>query len=98
MEEARLRRKLAKFGKGQRVVVIPKSIKYGDESTAIGVPCTTYESNPVELFDPFEAYFEEFDGEIMKLRTESIYCLQVALIDLSDIFDLSPESKKELGL
>lgn len=98
MDEVRLKRKLSKFSKGQKVVVIPQSIKYGDESTAIGVPCTTYESNPLELFDPFEAFFEEFDGEILKLRTDSIYCLQVALIDLNDIFDLSPESKKELGL
>ncbi len=98
MDEVQLKRKLSRIKKGQKVLIIPQSIRYGDESTAIGVPCTTYESNPIELFDPFEAHFEEFDGEILKLRTDSVYCLQVALIDLSDIFDLSPESKKQLGL
>lgn len=98
MDELHLRSKISLFHKGQKVVVIPQSIKYGDEATTIGVPCSNYESNPVELYDPFEAFFEEFDGEILKLRTNSIYCLQVAIIDISDIFDLSPESKKVLGL
>ncbi len=98
MDELHLRRKLAHICKGQKVVVFPQSMKYGDESTAIGVPCSTYESNPVELFDPFEAFLEDFDGEVLKLRTNSLYCLKVALIDLADISDLSPKSRRQLGM
>lgn len=98
MDELHLRRKLAYINKGQKVVVFPQSMKYGDDSTAIGVPCSTHESNPFELYDPFEAFLEDFDGEILKLRTNSLYCLKVALIDLSDISDLSPKSRQQLGM
>ena len=95
MDEVQLRQKIIKMRKGERIAVIPQSKRYGDESTAIGVPCSSMESNPVELFEPFEAFLEEFDGEIIRLRTATFYCLKVSIADLMDAIPLKESDRED---
>ena len=89
MDEKRFTQKLSRMQKGSKVAIIPLSVDYGDDITAIGVPGSFSNENPVELKDPFEAYLEDFDGEVLRLRTPIHYCLKVSIADIKDIMVLS---------
>lgn len=89
MDEKRFAQKLSRMQKGSKVAIIPLSVDYGDDITAIGVPGSFSNESPVELKDPFEAYLEDFDGEVLRLRTPIHYCLKVSIADIKDIMVLS---------
>ena len=89
MDEKVFTRKISGMQKGSKVAIIPLSVDYGDDITAIGVPGSFSLENPVELKDPFEAFLEDFDGEVLKLRTPIHYCLKVSIADIKDIMVLS---------
>ena len=89
MDEKIFTQKISGMQKGSKVAIIPLSADYGDSITAIGVPGSLSPENPVELKDPFEAFLEDFDGEVLRLRTPNHYCLKVSIADIKDITLLS---------
>lgn len=81
--------KILKLRKGQSVAVFPLSVKYGDTHTAYGMRChISVDSAPIELSEPFQATFEDYDGASIFLRTENYYCIQVMVADLKDIIGM----------
>ena len=95
MDERIFTRKITGMLKGSKVAIIPLSVDYGDEITAIGIPGSFSSENPVELKDPFEAFLEDFDGEVLRLRTPIHYCLKVSIGDIKDVMALTSETWKE---
>ncbi len=89
MDEKIFTQKILRMQKGSKVAIIPLSVDYGDSITAIGVPGSLSAENPVELKGPFEAFLEDFDGEVLRLRTPIHYCLKVSIADIKDIMLLS---------
>lgn len=89
MGESELRAKIAKINKGTKIAVVPVSTEFGDEITAIGLPCAPYERATIELPEPFYASLEEFDGDTLWLRTKSYYCIKVAIADIRDVIPLN---------
>lgn len=85
MEVVSVRGKISKIRKGAKIYVIPFCAREGDKFTSIGVPCTNPARAAVELNKPFLAHLENFDGEVVWLRTQSYYCLKVGIEDIKDV-------------
>ncbi len=86
MSEALIQNKLFNIQKGSRIFVIPFSISQGDRITTTGIPCENdVDENSLEIREPFEAMFEDFDGKKIKMRTERFYCLTIHASEIKDI-------------
>lgn len=79
--------------KGSRILVIPMSKLSGDRVTLLGYPCADGPGEPFEIRESFEAVFEDFDGENLRVWTPRFYCLRISLEEIKDIRILAPESK-----
>lgn len=98
MSEDPLFEKISRIKKGRKFFVIPLSTNYGDEITAMGVPCSGINRAAIELPDPFHAELEDFDGDNIMIKTESYHCLKIALVDIRDVIPLEEKPKEdELG-
>lgn len=89
MDEYKLISKISKIKKGSRVAVIPHTGQNGLSDNAIGYNCSHPEGYSVELKGPFEAFLEEFDGDIVKVSTATYPCLKISVQDLEDIVDIT---------
>ncbi len=85
MEDEELRDKISKIRRGAKIYVTPYSIDDGDPFTSMGIPCTNPARSAVELPKTFLARLENFDGEVMWLRTQSFYCLKIGLGEIKDV-------------
>lgn len=79
--------------KGSRIMITPLNKASGDRITATAYPCIDVPENPFEVRDQFEAVFEDFDGEKLKVRTPRYYCLVIFIKEIRDIRVLSQETK-----
>lgn len=89
MERNGLRDRVAGIVRGVRVAVLPLSLLYGDEITAVGITCTGSDRELHELSEPFEAVLQDFDGETLTLMTKVHGCIQVSIGDLKDVIPFS---------
>ena len=85
MAELQALSKMAHVQKGSRILVVPMSKHSGDRITATATPCTDEPEAPFEIREPFEAVFEDFDGEKLKVRTPRFYCLIVMIREIKDV-------------
>lgn len=80
-----LRTKISGIRRGERIKVVPMSMKEGDSYTTLGIPCTTPAREVYELDVPFFARLDSFDGESLWLSSENHFCLKIPYDDLKDI-------------
>lgn len=85
MNSEELRRKIKGIKRGDRVKIVPMSLKNGDPYTSIGIPCTTPARELYNLDQPFFATLDFFDGEIIWLSSEEHSCMKVHFDDLKDV-------------
>ena len=92
MSEIIAQAKIDQVPKGCRILVVPMNQHAGDRATTIGYPCTEEPESPFEIRAPFEAVFEDFDGERIKVRTPRFYCLAIHVEEIKEIRKLKPDS------
>ena len=85
MEVEELRTKISKIRRGAKIYVTPFSIDDGDPFTSMGIPCTNPARSSVELGKSFLAHLENFDGEVLWIRTQSYYCLKLGIGEVKDV-------------
>ena len=76
---------------GQKIAVYPMSTRYGDMFTAEGRQCESTDLSNISLDEPFQAEFLDFNGDIIRVRTDRYRCLEINISDLNDLvtFDRS---------
>lgn len=42
----------------------------------------------IEMPEPFQAYFEDYDGTEITFRTDNEWCLKMSVADLKDVISL----------
>lgn len=86
MSESLIQSKLYNIQKGAHILILPLNTSHGDRITTTGVPCENdVDENVLEIREPFEAIFEDFDGKRIKMRTERFYCLTIQAAEIKDI-------------
>ena len=84
--------------RGTKLLVVPLSVNYGDDITAIGTCCSFLGERLVELHEPFQGFLEEFDGETIRIRNEQFGNLKVSVADLKSAVELTsgPEYSQQV--
>ncbi len=86
MSESLIQSKLYNIQKGAHILILPLNTNHGDRITTTGIPCENdVDENVLEIREPFEAIFEDFDGKRIKMRTERFYCLTIRAAEIKDI-------------
>ena len=80
-----LRTKISGIKKGAKVQIIPRRMDNGDSFNAVGLPCVTPAKRVVQLDSPFYATLENFDGDVLWIRTQEYFCLKISFEDLKDV-------------
>lgn len=80
-----LRTKIYGIRKGAKVLVTPRMMEDREPYNAFGIPCGSGERKVVELAEPFYAYLENFDGEVVWIRTVEYFCLKISVEDLKEV-------------
>ncbi len=70
---------------GQKIAVFPMSTRYGDMFTAEARQCESIDLSNISLDEPFQAEFFDFDGSIIRVRTDRYRCLAISISDLNDL-------------
>ncbi len=81
-----LRDKLAGVVRGRRIFIIPFSMKNGDSKTTLGKAYVSSQWHLIELNESIECNFDDFDGKMLKVRTDNARQLMFALSELKDLF------------
>ena len=81
-----LRDKLAGVIRGRRIFIIPFNRKNGDSKTTLGKAYVSSQWHCIELNESIECDFEDFDGIMLKVRTDNAHQLLFALSDIKDLF------------
>ena len=80
-----LRDKLAGIMRGRRIFLIPFSRMDGDAKTSLGKAFVGSRWHYIELRESMECNFEDFDGIMLKVRSDNSNLLLFALGDIKDI-------------
>ncbi|MEM0158532.1 MAG: hypothetical protein QW812_03380 [Thermoplasmataceae archaeon] len=74
---------------GQKIVVYPLSVKYGDEISSFAEHCLSPDFpgsvSQIEIEEPFEAVFLRFDGQSLYLATNEFSCIRIAVAYIKQI-------------
>lgn len=84
--------------KGTKLLIVPLSAEYGDDVTALGINCTFCGESYVELNEPFQGFLEDFDGEVLRIRTEHYYNLKVSVADVKSAVELPSAADPDTAL
>lgn len=80
-----LRDKLSGVVRGKRAFLIPYSIKLGEERTSPGEIYLCSKWHYIELRESMECTFEDFDGNMLKVRTDNGNLMLFAISELEDV-------------
>lgn len=80
-----LRDKLAGILRGRRIFLIPFNWRLGDTKTSLGKALVGLKWHYIELKESIECNFEDFDGIMLKVRTDNSHLMEFAIGDIKDV-------------
>ena len=95
MFSGEVERRVRGLKKGEKIAIYPLSTRYSDPITAYARKCSPQfggggetDYPMIEMPEPFQAYFEDYDGTEITFRTDNEWCLKMSVADLKDVISL----------